>query len=74
MVLAASVIAAFAMAGSADALARKSATRWPGMARGQEFYKMLGIETGMPPDAEAGLLDMMMRLCPALVAMCAGVA
>jgi len=72
-VLAASVIAAFAMAGSAEGLAREiHDVLASGMARGHDFYKVLGIETGMERDAEAGLLDMMMRLCPALVALSAG--
>jgi uncharacterized protein YybS (DUF2232 family) len=73
VVLAASVIAAFAMAGSVDAVAkgvRDGLTA--GMAHGHDFYKMLGIETGMAQEAEAGLLDIMLRLCPALVALCAG--
>ena len=73
LVLAASVIVAFAMAGSAEALAKAIRDALAsGMARGHDFYKVLGIETGMAHDAEAGLLDMMLRLCPALVAMCAG--
>jgi uncharacterized protein YybS (DUF2232 family) len=73
LVLAASVIAAFTMAGSAEALAKEIRDALAsGMARGHDFYKVLGIETGMAHDAEAGLLDMMLRLCPALVAMCAG--
>ena len=73
LVLAASVIAAFAMAGSAEALAKAIRDALAsGMARGHDFYKVLGIETGMAHDAEAGLLDMTLRLSPALVAMCAG--
>jgi len=73
LVLAASVIAAFAMAGSVEALAKAVHDGLAsGMTRGHEFYKVLGIETGMAHEAEAGLLDMMLRLCPALVAMCAG--
>jgi len=72
-VLAATVIAAFAMAGSVDALAKSVHDALAsGMARGHDFYKVLGIETGMAHEAEAGLLDMMLRLCPALVALCAG--
>ena len=73
VVLAASVIAAFAMAGSAEALAKGVHDALAsGMARGRDFYKVLGVETGMAQEAEAGLLDMILRLCPALVAMCAG--
>jgi uncharacterized protein YybS (DUF2232 family) len=72
-VLAASVIVAFAMAGSAEGLARQvRESLASGMARGHDFYKVLGIESGMAREAEAGLVDMMLRLCPALVAMCAG--
>ncbi|HLK85455.1 MAG TPA: DUF2232 domain-containing protein [Candidatus Binataceae bacterium] len=73
LVLAASVIAAFALAGSAEALTgtvRDALAQ--GMSRGQDFYKLLGIETGMTQEAEAGLLDTILRLSPALVAMCAG--
>jgi uncharacterized protein YybS (DUF2232 family) len=73
-VMAASVIAAFVMAGSVDALAKSVHDALAaGMARGHDFYKVLGIETGMAHEAEAGLIDMMVRLCPALVALCAGV-
>jgi uncharacterized protein YybS (DUF2232 family) len=73
VVLAASVIAAFAMAGSVDALAKGVRDALAsGMTRGHDFYKVLGVETGMAHEAEAGLLDMMVRLCPALIAMCAG--
>jgi hypothetical protein len=73
LVLAASVIAAFAMAGSAEALTKGIRDALAsGMARGHDFYKVLGVETGMAQEAEAGLLDMILRLCPALVAMCAG--
>lgn len=73
LVLAASVIAAFVMAGSAEALAKGVHDALAsGMARGRDFYKVLGVETGMAQEAEAGLLDTMLRLCPALVAMCAG--
>jgi uncharacterized protein YybS (DUF2232 family) len=73
VVLATGVIAAFAMAGSVEALAKGVHDALAsGMARGHDFYKVLGIETGMAHEAEAGLLDMMLRLCPALVAMCAG--
>jgi uncharacterized protein YybS (DUF2232 family) len=73
-VMAASVIAAFVMAGSIDALARNVHDALAaGMARGHDFYKVLGIETGMAHEAEAGLIEMMVRLCPALIALCAGV-
>jgi uncharacterized protein YybS (DUF2232 family) len=73
VVLAASVIAAFAMAGSAEGLARAVHDELvAGMARGHDLYKVLGIETGMTRDTEAGLVDTMLRLCPALVALCAG--
>jgi uncharacterized protein YybS (DUF2232 family) len=73
VVLAASVIAGFAMAGSGEALAKGVRDALAsGMARGHDFYKVLGIETGMAQDAEAGLVDTILRLCPALVAMSAG--
>jgi uncharacterized protein YybS (DUF2232 family) len=73
LVLAASVITAFAMAGSVEGLARSVREALAtGMGHGHDFYKVLGIETGMAHEAEAGLVDTMLRLCPALVAMCAG--
>jgi len=73
VVLAASVITAFAMAGSVEGLAKAVHDALAaGMARGHDFYKVLGVETGMAQEAQAELLDMMLRLCPALVAMCAG--
>jgi uncharacterized protein YybS (DUF2232 family) len=73
VVLAAGVIAAFAMAGSAEGLARGIHDALAsGMTRGHDFYKVLGVETGITHDAEAGLLDMMVRLSPALVALSAG--
>jgi uncharacterized protein YybS (DUF2232 family) len=74
-VLAATVIAAFAAAGSAEVLARTvHDSLASGIARGHEFYKVLGFETGITPDAENGIIDMMLRLSPALVAICAGLA
>jgi len=73
VVLAASVITAFAMAGSVEGLARSVREALAtGVGHGHDFYKVLGIETGMAHEAEAGLVDTMLRLCPALVAMCAG--
>jgi uncharacterized protein YybS (DUF2232 family) len=72
-VLAASVITAFAMAGSVEGMAKAVRDALgAGMARGHDFYKVLGIETGMAQEAETGLLDTMLRLCPALIVMCAG--
>ena len=72
-VLAASVIAAFAMAGSVEEMAKAvHSALASGLARGHDFYKILGMETGMTHEAEAGLVDTTLRLCPALVAMCAG--
>lgn len=72
--LAAGVFAAFAMAGfSVDALARSvHDSLASGLSRGHEVYKVLGMESGVGHKAEAGLLDTMMRLSPALVALCAG--
>jgi uncharacterized protein YybS (DUF2232 family) len=75
IVLAASVIAAFAAAGSAEVLSKAvHDSLTSGIARGHEFYKVLGFETGITPDAANGLVDMMLRLSPALIAICAGVA
>jgi uncharacterized protein YybS (DUF2232 family) len=75
IVLAASVIAAFVAAGSVEALAKAvHDSLASGIARGHEFYKVLGFETGITPDAENGLIDTMLRLSPALIAICAGLA
>jgi uncharacterized protein YybS (DUF2232 family) len=36
-----------------------------GMARGQDFYKMLGMQQTMPADTEASVISLTMRLSPA---------
>jgi uncharacterized protein YybS (DUF2232 family) len=71
--LAAGVIAAFAMAGSVEALATNVHDALAaGMAHGRDFYKVLGMEAGLGREAEASVLETTMRLTPALVALCAG--
>src|SRR5690242_1916364 len=35
------------------------------MQRGQEFYKTLGIEAAVPPDTQASIIDLTIRLSPA---------
>ncbi|MBF6568101.1 MAG: DUF2232 domain-containing protein [Candidatus Binataceae bacterium] len=64
--------AAFAAAGSPGALAdtlRHSLAA--GMARGEDFYKLLGMDNPLGPEAKAAVLDTTLRLTPALVAMSA---
>jgi uncharacterized protein YybS (DUF2232 family) len=39
-----------------------------GMIRGQEFYKTLGMDAGLPPDTQATAIDIFIRLSPALAA------
>jgi uncharacterized protein YybS (DUF2232 family) len=74
LTLAVGVIAAFSIAGSAEALAKNlHDTLAAGMARGRDFYKLLGIETGLGHEAEAQVLDTTTRLFPALVALSVGI-
>ncbi len=39
-----------------------------GMARGQEMYRMVGMQNAMPPEAQTEVLDLIVRLSPALAA------
>jgi uncharacterized protein YybS (DUF2232 family) len=45
-----------------------------GMARGQDFYKTLGMDAGLPPDTQATAIDIFIRLSPALAAIAAAAA
>jgi uncharacterized protein YybS (DUF2232 family) len=73
--LIAGTFAAFAAAGSpaalADALRQSLAA---GMTRGEQFYRMLGMDNPLSPEARASVLDVTMRLTPALVALSAACA
>jgi uncharacterized protein YybS (DUF2232 family) len=73
--LIAGTFASFAAAGSpaalADAIRHALST---GMARGEEFYRMLGVESPLTAETRAAVLDITMRLSPALVALSAACA
>lgn len=42
-----------------------------GMARGQEMYRTLGMQNAMPADAQSQVLEMMIKLSPAIATMLA---
>lgn len=42
-----------------------------GMAHGEKFYKVLGMEAGLTADTRANILDLATRLAPALIALSA---
>ncbi len=70
--LAAGIIAALALAGSPDALLgmlRESLQA--GMARGSGFYKQLGLPADAPAGLQADILEIVIRLMPALAAIAA---
>jgi uncharacterized protein YybS (DUF2232 family) len=64
--VAASVVAALAVMGGADALIKTVHDELAqGMARGQDFYKLLGMEQTIPADTQASVISLTMRLSPA---------
>jgi len=64
--VAASVVAALAVMGGADALIKTVHDELAqGMARGQDFYKMLGLQTTIPADTQESVISLTMRLSPA---------
>jgi uncharacterized protein YybS (DUF2232 family) len=64
--VAASVVAALAIMGGPDALIKTVHDELAmGMARGQDFYKLLGIQQTIPPDTQASVISLTMRLSPA---------
>lgn len=64
--------AALIAAGSPDAmLAAIHQSLKAGMERGQEFYKAIGMDAGLPPDTQATAIDIFIRLSPALAAISA---
>ncbi len=66
VMVAASIVAALVMMGGADALIKTVHDELAqGMARGQEFYKLLGIEQTIPADTQASVIALTMRLSPA---------
>jgi uncharacterized protein YybS (DUF2232 family) len=66
----AGTLAAFAVAGSPGALAQGLHNELlNGMARGEKFYKTLGIDAAISPDMRASVVDVALRLSPALAAL-----
>jgi uncharacterized protein YybS (DUF2232 family) len=64
--VAASVLAAFAAAGGPDALIKLLHDELTqGMARGQEFYKLVGVSSTIAPDTQASIIALTIRLSPA---------
>lgn len=64
--VAASVVAALVMMGGADALIKTVHDELvQGMTRGQDFYKLLGMQTTIPADTQASVVAMTIRLSPA---------
>jgi uncharacterized protein YybS (DUF2232 family) len=62
----ASIVAALAMMGGPDALIKTVHDELAqGMARGQDFYKLLGIQQTIPADMQASVISLTMHLSPA---------
>src|SRR5258708_1269824 len=62
----ASIVAALAMMGGLDVLIKTVHDELAqGMARGQDFYKLLGIQQTISPDTQASVISLTMRLSPA---------
>jgi len=62
----ASVVAALVLVGGPDALIKTVHDELAqGMARGQDFRKLLGIEQTISPDTQASVISLTMRLSPA---------
>jgi uncharacterized protein YybS (DUF2232 family) len=73
--LIAGTFASFAAAGSPAALAEALRHALSaGMTRGEEFYRLLGMDNPLTAEARANVLDVTMRLSPALVALAAACA
>jgi uncharacterized protein YybS (DUF2232 family) len=68
VVLLAGTIAALAFAGSPTALVQAIHSQLTaGMMRGESLYKALGVDTAITPDTRVYVVDMVMRLSPALI-------
>jgi uncharacterized protein YybS (DUF2232 family) len=71
-VLLASVGVALALAGSPAALAEGlRQTLTVAMTRGEKFYKAIGIDSAMPPELRANIVEATLRLSPALAVLSA---
>lgn len=67
--------AALALAGGPDALLSAiQASLKAGMDRGQQFYKLMGMDAALPADTQRAVLDLTIRLSPALAAIAAAAA
>ncbi len=72
MMVIAGTAAALVAAGSPDAmLTAIHQSLKTGMERGQEFYKAIGMDAGLPADTQATAIDIFIRLSPALAAIAA---
>ena len=72
MMLIAGTAAALIAAGSPDAmLTAIHKSLKAGMERGQDFYKAIGMDAGLPADTQATAIDIFIRLSPALAAIAA---
>jgi uncharacterized protein YybS (DUF2232 family) len=70
--LVAGTLAAFAAAGSPGALAQALHTDlMAAMARGEKFYRNLGIDAGLSADTRSSIVNAALRLSPALAAISA---
>jgi len=72
MMLIAATAAALIAVGSPDAmLTAIHQSLKAGMERGQDFYKAIGMDAGLPPDTQATAIDIFIRLSPALAVIAA---
>jgi uncharacterized protein YybS (DUF2232 family) len=72
MMLIAGTAAALIAAGSPDAmLTAIHQSLKAGMERGQDLYKAIGMDAGLPADTQATAIDIFIRLSPALAAIAA---
>jgi uncharacterized protein YybS (DUF2232 family) len=70
--VAASAGAAFIALGGPESLLRTIHLELAqGMAHGQEFYKLLGMQSTIPPDTQASIISLTIRLSPALAVLLA---
>ena len=66
VMVAASAVAALVVMGGPDALIKTIHDELAqGMARGQEFYRLLGIQSTIPADTQASIISLTLRLSPA---------
>jgi uncharacterized protein YybS (DUF2232 family) len=71
MLFAALVIALVATGGPAALVNAMQAELVSGLTRGQELYRTLGLPNAVPPETQSEILDLTLRLSPALAALLA---